>query len=170
MDGALQRWDRIALVHFQRCSDLVGEAVSGGRVKYGKGVCDFQVTIKVLPIFEILWFREALSALQYLASGHLGDPLCPFSLRLHTGLQFRIGQGWEQEGLLLGRTNFNAQPWYTTNAGSPRLIRGAISISTVLIGLSKEGSQTWISMMQCNCSKGLPNTLCFLDKTSLEAW
>ena len=54
MDGALQRWDRIALVHFQRCSDLVGEAVSGGRVKYGKGVCDFQVTIKVLPIFEIL--------------------------------------------------------------------------------------------------------------------
>lgn len=62
-------------------------------------------------------------------------------------------------GLLLGRTDFHAQPWYTTNAGSPRLIRGAISISTVLIGLSKEGSLTRrellfsLSMMQCNAAK-----------------
>lgn len=54
MDGALQRWGRIALVHFQSCSDLVGEAANRGRVKPGKGVCDFQVIVKVLPTLEIL--------------------------------------------------------------------------------------------------------------------
>lgn len=54
MEGASQRWDRVAMVHFQCCSDLAGEAVSGAESSQGRVFVILKVIVKVLPVLEIL--------------------------------------------------------------------------------------------------------------------
>lgn len=112
MQGASQRWDRVAMVHFQCCSDLAGEAVSRGRFS--------RWLFKSFPSLRFCDSKPFCPAI--LEGGHQGDPLYSLNLRLHTCKQFLFGQGeghvWWR--VFLERTNFNAHPMTFNKAWSPR--------------------------------------------------
>ena len=165
MDGALQRWER---VHFQCYSDLAGQGLVGVESSQGRLVVILKVIVRVRLILEILWFKGSLSALKYLEGSHWGNPLHPLSLRLWTGLQLPLGQGWEQGALFLIRTyNIGQASQAVTFSGwSGERFPSAL----FWLASPKKEARPWICTMRCNYCKGFSKTLSLLETPSLEAW